>query len=91
MMSNSDMNDEKPIRLGVSSCLLGNKVRFDGGHKRDRFDGNVGIDERFARASTKNGLKLVNMLFATGHAAVLLIEFVTATVEGEELTVESQE
>jgi uncharacterized protein YbgA (DUF1722 family)/uncharacterized protein YbbK (DUF523 family) len=23
--------------LGVSSCLLGNEVRFDGGHKRDRF------------------------------------------------------
>ncbi len=26
-----------PLRLGVSSCLLGNEVRFDGGHKRDRF------------------------------------------------------
>ena len=26
-----------PIRLGVSSCLLGNEVRFDGGHKRSRF------------------------------------------------------
>ena len=25
------------IRLGVSSCLLGNGVRYDGGHKRDRF------------------------------------------------------
>jgi uncharacterized protein YbgA (DUF1722 family)/uncharacterized protein YbbK (DUF523 family) len=29
--------NERPIRLGVSSCLLGNEVRFDGGHKRDRF------------------------------------------------------
>jgi uncharacterized protein YbgA (DUF1722 family)/uncharacterized protein YbbK (DUF523 family) len=29
--------EPKPIRLGVSSCLLGNEVRFDGGHKRDRF------------------------------------------------------
>jgi uncharacterized protein YbgA (DUF1722 family)/uncharacterized protein YbbK (DUF523 family)/1-acyl-sn-glycerol-3-phosphate acyltransferase len=29
--------DAAPIRLGVSSCLLGNEVRFDGGHKRDRF------------------------------------------------------
>jgi uncharacterized protein YbgA (DUF1722 family)/uncharacterized protein YbbK (DUF523 family) len=28
---------EAPIRLGVSSCLLGQPVRFDGGHKRDRF------------------------------------------------------
>jgi uncharacterized protein YbgA (DUF1722 family)/uncharacterized protein YbbK (DUF523 family) len=25
------------IRLGISSCLLGSPVRFDGGHKRDRF------------------------------------------------------
>jgi len=25
------------IRLGISSCLLGHKVRFDGGHKMDRF------------------------------------------------------
>ena len=28
---------ENKIRLGISSCLLGNKVRFDGSHKRDRF------------------------------------------------------
>ncbi len=27
----------KPIRIGISSCLLGQKVRYDGGHKRDRF------------------------------------------------------
>ena len=26
-----------PIRVGVSRCLLGDEVRFDGGHKRDRF------------------------------------------------------
>ena len=26
-----------PIRIGVSTCLLGEKVRFDGGHKRDAF------------------------------------------------------
>lgn len=25
------------ITMGVSSCLLGNEVRFDGGHKRDRY------------------------------------------------------
>lgn len=29
-------NDE-PIKIGVSSCLLGVKVRFDGGHKRSDF------------------------------------------------------
>ena len=25
------------IRVGISSCLLGNEVRYDGGHKRDRY------------------------------------------------------
>ena len=30
------MSKEK-IRLGISSCLLGEKVRFDGSHKLDRF------------------------------------------------------
>ena len=27
---------EKPV-IGISSCLLGNNVRYDGGHKLDRF------------------------------------------------------
>jgi uncharacterized protein YbgA (DUF1722 family)/uncharacterized protein YbbK (DUF523 family) len=27
----------KSVRIGISSCLLGQKVRYDGGHKRDRF------------------------------------------------------
>ena len=26
-----------PLRLGISRCLLGEEVRFDGGHKRDTF------------------------------------------------------
>jgi uncharacterized protein YbgA (DUF1722 family)/uncharacterized protein YbbK (DUF523 family) len=32
-------NDQiaEPIRIGISACLLGQKVRFDGGHKRDRY------------------------------------------------------
>ena len=25
------------VRIGISSCLLGEKVRFDGGHKKDEF------------------------------------------------------
>lgn len=29
--------DGGPIRIGISACLLGEEVRFDGGHKRDRF------------------------------------------------------
>jgi uncharacterized protein YbgA (DUF1722 family)/uncharacterized protein YbbK (DUF523 family) len=28
---------EGPIRIGISACLLGEEVRFDGGHKRDHF------------------------------------------------------
>lgn len=27
----------KPVKIGVSACLLGNPVRFDGGHKQNRF------------------------------------------------------
>ena len=27
----------KALRIGISSCLLGDEVRFDGGHKRDAF------------------------------------------------------
>ena len=29
--------EEPTIRLGVSTCLLGEEVRYDGGHKLDRF------------------------------------------------------
>jgi uncharacterized protein YbgA (DUF1722 family)/uncharacterized protein YbbK (DUF523 family) len=28
---------EESIKLGISECLLGHQVRYDGGHKRDRF------------------------------------------------------
>ncbi len=33
----NSMKPERPILIGVSSCLLGELVRFDGGHKRDPF------------------------------------------------------
>ncbi len=29
--------DNGTIKIGVSSCLLGNQVRYDGGHKHDRY------------------------------------------------------
>ena len=32
-----DVRGSGPIRIGVSSCLLGQEVRFDGGHKRNDF------------------------------------------------------
>lgn len=28
---------DDPLRLGISTCLLGERVRYDGGHKRDPF------------------------------------------------------
>jgi uncharacterized protein YbgA (DUF1722 family)/uncharacterized protein YbbK (DUF523 family) len=28
---------DAPLRIGISACLLGQEVRFDGGHKRDPF------------------------------------------------------
>jgi uncharacterized protein YbgA (DUF1722 family)/uncharacterized protein YbbK (DUF523 family) len=35
----SDIDDRsvRPIRIGISACLLGQPVRFDGGHKRNAF------------------------------------------------------
>ena len=30
-------DEAEPIKIGVSACLLGQKVRFDGGHKHDRY------------------------------------------------------
>ncbi|MDG2336037.1 MAG: DUF523 and DUF1722 domain-containing protein [Myxococcota bacterium] len=35
--SSGDSAEAETIRIGTSSCLLGYEVRFDGGHKRDRF------------------------------------------------------
>jgi uncharacterized protein YbgA (DUF1722 family)/uncharacterized protein YbbK (DUF523 family) len=32
-----NMDNDRPLRIGISSCLLGQKVRFDSGHKHDRF------------------------------------------------------
>ncbi len=37
-MSNEERQQNEPvIRLGISTCLLGERVRYDGGHKLDRF------------------------------------------------------
>ena len=34
---NGDVSIMPPVRIGISSCLLGEHVRFDGNHKRDAF------------------------------------------------------
>jgi uncharacterized protein YbbK (DUF523 family)/uncharacterized protein YbgA (DUF1722 family) len=31
------LTQPSPVRIGISSCLLGQRVRYDGGHKLDRF------------------------------------------------------
>lgn len=37
-----------PVTIGISSCLLGEQVRYDGGHKRDRFiTGQLALHVRF--------------------------------------------
>jgi len=33
----NDRTADEPIRIGTSACLLGRNVRFDGGHKHDRY------------------------------------------------------
>ena len=33
----TDASALTPVRIGISACLIGQKVRFDGGHKRDPF------------------------------------------------------
>lgn len=38
------MNDATAIRVGISTCLLGERVRHDGGHKKDNF-----LTETFGR------------------------------------------
>jgi uncharacterized protein YbbK (DUF523 family) len=35
--SQLDEKDRESVRIGVSSCLLGNEVRYDASHKRDSF------------------------------------------------------
>ena len=40
----ADVSSKRPIRIGISACLLGQPVRFDGGHKRDAF-----LTETFGR------------------------------------------
>jgi 2-thiouracil desulfurase len=34
---NGDVSTIPPVRIGISACLLGERVRFDGNHKRDAF------------------------------------------------------
>ena len=37
----TSLPDPDPIRVGISSCLLGEEVRYDGGHKLDAYASGV--------------------------------------------------
>ena len=37
MPDKEDLGGKGKIRIGISQCLIGDKVRYDGGHKLDRF------------------------------------------------------
>jgi len=41
VINSSDKEPLPPIKVGISACLLGEKVRFDGGHKRSAFCSDV--------------------------------------------------
>jgi uncharacterized protein YbbK (DUF523 family) len=32
-----ETNNDHSIKIGISSCLLGDRVRYDGGHARNHF------------------------------------------------------
>lgn len=40
-MENIEQRQEEKVILGISSCLLGEKVRYNGGHTLDRFLANI--------------------------------------------------
>ena len=46
---------EDKIRLGISACLLGQNVRYDGGHKLDRYlTDTLGYDEPETKCTQRN-------------------------------------
>ena len=48
------------IKIGISSCLLGNKVRYNGGHKLDRFlRDNLGQSDTLTYSYCKNNLTVL--------------------------------
>jgi uncharacterized protein YbgA (DUF1722 family)/uncharacterized protein YbbK (DUF523 family) len=42
VVDNDRSRSRRPIRIGISACLLGQQVRFDGGHKRAFLTGTFG-------------------------------------------------
>jgi uncharacterized protein YbgA (DUF1722 family)/uncharacterized protein YbbK (DUF523 family) len=59
-VSNEDTGDAvSEIKIGVSACILGDKVRYDGGHKLNRFIRDTfGAYVRYVRVCPEVGIKL---------------------------------
>ena len=80
-------HDEEPIRIGVSSCLLGAEVRYDGGHKLDHHISEV-LGEFFEwvtvcpEVEIGLGVPRPPIRLVKGHTAPRLVE----PESGEDLT-----
>jgi hypothetical protein len=62
-------SQEPVLRLGISTCLLGEPVRCDGGHKRDRFPADI-LDKKELGGATREARQLpeaVQCGFACRH------------------------
>jgi uncharacterized protein YbgA (DUF1722 family)/uncharacterized protein YbbK (DUF523 family) len=75
------------IRIGISSCLLGQPVRFDGGHKRDRYlTDTLGQYFQWVPVCPE-----VELGLGTPRETIRLVQFddavrLTATKTGEDIT-----
>jgi hypothetical protein len=71
-----------PLRLGISACLLGEAVRFDGGHKRDSFLVNARAFCRMGagvpRAESGLGVPRESMRLVQMHREIRLVTGKTA-------------
>lgn len=63
------------LNIAVSGCLLGEKIRFDGGHKQDRF-----ITDELARFATFTSFCPEHLAFGTPRPSVRVVRRKDGTV-----------
>ncbi|WP_345977492.1 DUF523 and DUF1722 domain-containing protein [Sulfurimonas sp. HSL3-7] len=63
------------LNIAVSGCLLGQKIRFDGGHKQDRF-----ITDELARFATFTSFCPEHLTFGTPRPSVRVVRRKDGTV-----------
>ena len=74
------------LTIAVSACLLGEKIRFDGGHKHDRF-----ITEELAKFATFTSFCPEHLAFGTPRPSVRVVRrgdgmFVKSNKNGADVT-----